>query len=101
MLTKPSDLDAIFHALADRNRRFMLCCLTSGPASVTELASKVTVTLPAAVQHLRVLEATGIVESEKVGRVRTYRQNPERLRVAEEWIASQRRGVQRSGGRSL
>ena len=64
--------------------------LCRGPASVSELARPLTMSLPAVVQHLRVLEASGLVRSEKVGRVRTCRVAPGALRTAEQWIADRR-----------
>ena len=64
--------------------------LCRGPASGSELARPLTMSLPAVVQHLRVLEASGLVRSEKVGRVRTCRVAPGALRTAEQWIADRR-----------
>jgi len=80
----------MFHALADPTRRAMVERLSRGPASVSELAKPLTMSLPAVVQHLQVLEASGLVRSEKVGRVRTCRIEPKALRTAEEWIAERR-----------
>ncbi len=64
--------------------------LISGPASVSELAAPLAMSLPAVMQHLGVLEACGLVRSEKVGRVRTCHLEPAPIRVAEEWISAQR-----------
>ena len=83
-------LDQVFQALADPTRRNMVERLVRGPASVTELARPQAMSLPAAMQHLQVLEACGLVKSEKVGRVRTCRIEPDALRAAENWIAAQR-----------
>jgi DNA-binding transcriptional ArsR family regulator len=83
-------LDLVFQALADPSRRAMVERLCRGPASVSELARPLTMSLPAVVQHLRVLEASGLVRSEKVGRVRTCRVAPGALRTAEQWIADRR-----------
>ena len=83
-------LDQVFQALADPTRRTMVERLVRGPASVTELARPLAMSLPAAMQHLQVLEACGLVRSEKAGRVRTCRIEPEALRAAEAWISSQR-----------
>ncbi|HEV8637788.1 MAG TPA: metalloregulator ArsR/SmtB family transcription factor [Chloroflexota bacterium] len=83
-------LDRVFHALSDPTRRAMVERLGRGPASVSELASPLAMSLPAVVQHLQVLEASGLVRSEKVGRVRTCRVDPAALRSAEQWIAERR-----------
>src|ERR687888_2111540 len=83
-------LDRVFHALADPARRHMLERLTRGPASVSELARPLTLTLPAVVQHLQVLESSGLVTTEKIGRVRTCRIEPATLRTAERWLAERR-----------
>lgn len=83
--------DRVFRALADGTRRAMVERLTSGPASVSQLAEPFDSALPTVVQHLRVLEEAGIVSSEKVGRVRTYQLAPDSLAAATTWMASQRR----------
>lgn len=83
-------LDRVFHALADPARRSMVERLTQGPASVSELAKPLTMSLPAVVQHLHVLETCGLVRSEKVGRVRTCRVAPDVLQEAEQWINARR-----------
>jgi len=83
-------LDRTFHALSDPTRRAMVQRLTRGPASVSELAKPLSISLPAVVQHLAVLEASGVVTSEKVGRVRTCRIEPKMLGQAERWIAERR-----------
>lgn len=90
MLNQSAPLDRVFHALADPTRRVMVERLSRGPASVTELARPLAMSLPAVVQHLQVLEASGLVRSEKVGRVRTCRIEPAALRAAEQWIARRR-----------
>jgi DNA-binding transcriptional ArsR family regulator len=95
MLNYPPSLDLVFHALADPGRRLMVERLSRGPASVSELAKPLTMSLPAVVQHLQVLEGSGLVISEKVGRVRTCRLNPLALRTAEEWIVERRAGWER------
>jgi len=69
--------------------------LCRGPATVKELAAPLTMSLPAVLQHLHVLEASGLVRSEKVGRVRTCRLEPVALRAAERWIADRRAGWSR------
>jgi DNA-binding transcriptional ArsR family regulator len=91
MINKDRPLDPVFHALADTSRRVMVERLTRGPASVSELARPLAMSLPAVIQHLHVLEASGLVRSEKIGRVRTCRLEPAALGTAEEWIAARRR----------
>jgi DNA-binding transcriptional ArsR family regulator len=83
-------LDATFHALADPARREMVERLCRGPASVSELARPQRMTLSAVLQHLAVLQASGLVRSEKLGRVRTCHLEPAALRTAERWIAARR-----------
>ncbi len=90
MLNYQASLDLMFQALADPGRREMVERLTRGPASVSELAEPLDMSLPAVVQHLQVLEASGLVKSQKVGRVRTCRIEPAALRSAEKWIGEQR-----------
>lgn len=85
------DLDRAFRALADSSRRSMVERLTLGPASVTELARPLAMSLAAVVQHVQVLEACGIVRSDKVGRTRICRLEPAAMTVAERWIADRRR----------
>jgi DNA-binding transcriptional ArsR family regulator len=84
-------IDGIFRALADPTRRHVLERLSSSPASVSELAQPFDMALPSFVEHLKVLEGSGLVRSQKTGRVRTYRIVPERLRLAEDWLTKQRR----------
>ena len=83
-------LDQGFQALVDPSRRSIVERLIKGPASVKELAQPLTMSLPAVMQHLGVLEACGLVGSEKVGRVRTCHVEPDGLRFAEDWLSSQR-----------
>ena len=83
-------VDLLFQALADPSRRAMVDRLTRGPASVSELARPLAMSLPAVVQHLHVLEASGLVHTEKLGRVRTCAIEPAALRCAEGWIAKRR-----------
>src|ERR671925_321600 len=89
------DVDRVFHALADPNRRVIVERLSRGPASVSELARPLDMSLAAVVQHLKVLEASGLVRSEKVGRVRSCRIEPSVLRTAERWIAERRTSWER------
>lgn len=83
-------LDALFQALADPTRRAMVERLIQGPLSVSRLAQPLEMSLPAVMQHLRVLEECGLVRSEKTGRVRTCHIEPAGLRAAEDWIGRQR-----------
>jgi DNA-binding transcriptional ArsR family regulator len=84
------ELDRLFHALADPARRALVERLTRGPATVSELARPLPMSLPAAMQHLGVLEAAGLVRSEKLGRVRTCAIEPQALSQAEAWINARR-----------
>lgn len=86
---RPS-LDLVFQALADPGRRLIVERLARGPASVSELAEPLDMSLPAVLQHLQVLETSGLMRSEKIGRVRTCRIEPAALRGAEGWIAGRR-----------
>jgi DNA-binding transcriptional ArsR family regulator len=90
MLNQTRNLDSAFHALADSTRRGMINRLTLGPASVSDLAEPFEMTLSAVVQHLSVLESSGLVRSEKVGRVRTCRIEPTVLKTVEVWVAERR-----------
>lgn len=86
----PVAIDGIFRALSDPTRRNVLERLSARQASVSELAAPYRMALPSFVEHLRVLEGAGLVSSRKVGRVRTYRLAPERLKLAEDWLGRQR-----------
>jgi len=90
MLNDSLQLDRAFQALADPVRRGMLARLTRGPASVSELAAPLPMSLPAVMQHLKALEQSGLVRSEKKGRVRTVQLEPKALSAAESWIAERR-----------
>jgi DNA-binding transcriptional ArsR family regulator len=90
MLKRSPRVDRVFHALADPTRRDLVERLSRGPATVSELAEPFAMTLPAVFQHIQVLEASGLVDSEKVGRVRTCRIQPAALRSAERWINHRR-----------
>ena len=90
MLNQSPDLDRLFHALADPARRAMVERLARGPAPVSELARPLPMSLPAAMQHLGVLEAAGLVRSQKAGRVRTCAIEPRALSQAERWINARR-----------
>ena len=86
MPSKKVNIDRVFHALGDPTRRAIMEKLSQGPISVSKLAAPLDITLAAVVQHLQVLEESGLVHTEKVGRVRTCRIEPAGLSVAEQWI---------------
>jgi DNA-binding transcriptional ArsR family regulator len=90
LLNHSASLDLLFQALADPTRRGIVERLARGPATVSDLAEPLEMSLPAVLQHLQVLEAGGLVRSEKVGRVRTCRIEQSALRKAEQWIAQRR-----------
>jgi DNA-binding transcriptional ArsR family regulator len=90
MRRKKPDIDRVFHALGDPSRRAIMERLSLGPISVSRLAEPLSITLAAVVQHLQVLEDSGLVVTEKVGRVRTCRIEPAGLSVAQQWIGERR-----------
>ena len=90
MLNQLPALDLTFQALADPTRRALVERLSRSPASVSELARPLPMSLPAVMQHLAVLEGSGLVVSEKIGRVRTCRIEPKALALAQEWIGARR-----------
>jgi len=90
MPTTAPTLDSVFGALSDPTRRAMIQQLSRGPAAVSDLARPLSLALPAAMQHLRVLESAGLIRSEKIGRVRTCRVEPALLLQAERWIMDRR-----------
>jgi DNA-binding transcriptional ArsR family regulator len=83
-------VDRVFHALAEPTRRAIVEQLSAGPSSVSDLAKPFDMTLAAVVQHLQVLEESGVIRTEKVGRVRTCHIEPAGLSVAARWIAERR-----------
>jgi len=83
-------IDHVFRALSDPTRRHVLERLSRSPASVSELAAPFNMALPSFVQHMGILEECGLVQSSKVGRVRTYEIIPRRLKLAEDWMVRQR-----------
>lgn len=95
MLDQGAALDQVFQALADPTRRAMIARLSRGPASVSQLAGPLPMTLAAVVQHLQVLEQSGVVRTEKVGRVRTCRLDDRGLAAAEGWISQRRAAWER------
>lgn len=90
MLEHPVQIDQLFHALADPTRCRMVERLSRGPLAVTALAEPFPMSLAAVLQHVRVLEASGLVRSEKIGRVRTCHLQLASLRTAERWISERR-----------
>ena len=90
MLHQCVSLDLMFQALADPTRRGMMERLSRGPTSVSELAQPLAMSLSAVMQHLQVLEASGLVRSEKTGRVRTCCIEAKALRTAEQWMVARR-----------
>jgi DNA-binding transcriptional ArsR family regulator len=94
-LLNQSALDRVFRALSDPTRRSIVDRLSRGPASVSDLAEPLEISLPGVLQHLQLLEASGLVESEKVGRVRTCRINRKTLQAGEHWIARRRASWER------
>jgi len=90
MLSQSADIDRVFHALGDPTRRAILERLSEGPVSVSRLAGPLNVTLAAVVQHLQVLEKSGLVHTEKAGRVRTCRMEPKGFSIAEQWIVDRK-----------
>lgn len=90
MLNQSQKLDRIFHALSDPTRRAVLDRLTRGPASVSELAAPFAATLAGVVQHVQVLEASGLIVTEKIGRTRTCRISADAVGRAESWLRDRR-----------
>jgi DNA-binding transcriptional ArsR family regulator len=90
MHRKKPNIDRVFHALGDPSRRAILEKLSEGPISVSRLADPLNITLAAVVQHLQVLEESGLAQTKKAGRVRTCRIEPAGLSVAAQWIGDRR-----------
>ena len=90
MTNQPAALDRLFHALADPSRRAVVERLMRGPASVSDLAKPLAMALPSVLQHLKVLEDSGLIRSRKTGRVRTCEIEAAALSEAEQWLARQR-----------
>jgi DNA-binding transcriptional ArsR family regulator len=94
-MLKHSPIDDSFRALAEPTRRALIERLTHGPASVSDLAKPFAMTLAAVVQHLQVLEASGFIRSEKIGRVRTCRLEQGGFAPLANWIAARRMLMER------
>ena len=90
MPNQDAALDRLFHALADPGRRTIVERLAKGPATVSAIAEPLAMSLPAVLQHLQVLEASGLVRSHKAGRVRTCELEPAAFGDAEAWVAARR-----------
>jgi DNA-binding transcriptional ArsR family regulator len=90
MDNKPPALDSVFHALADPTRRAVIQQLSRGKATVSELARPFDMALPSFLKHLGVLESSGLISSEKIGRVRTCKIKPKEMAVAQSWLDEQR-----------
>jgi|SRR5450755_2032420 DNA-binding transcriptional ArsR family regulator len=90
MPRQKANIHRVFHALGDATRRAIVEKLSEGPISVSHLAAPLEITLAAVIQHLQVLEKSGLVRTEKIGRVRTCRIEPTGLSVAEQWITDRR-----------
>ncbi len=95
MLNQGATLDRVFQALADPSRRLMVERLSQGQATVSELGRPLEMSLAAVVQHVQVLEASGLVRTQKVGRKRTCSIEPAVLRGAEQWITERRTAWER------
>lgn len=96
MLQYQDPLDLAYQALSDPTRRAMVERLARGPASVSDLAAPFAMSMSAVVQHLKVLEASGLVTSKKVGRIRTCRVEAQAITAAERWLNDRRKSVERS-----
>lgn len=95
MLNRESDVDPVLNALADPTRRMIVERLGAGPSSMTELAAPLPMSLPAVMQHVQVLERSGLVATKKIGRVRTCHLRVEPLDRVERWITMRRRTWER------
>jgi DNA-binding transcriptional ArsR family regulator len=90
MISQAVRVHRVFHALGDPTRRAIVEKLSYGPTSVSSLARPLDITLAAVVQHLQILEESGLVRTQKVGRVRTCRMEPAGLSIVERWIVNRR-----------
>jgi DNA-binding transcriptional ArsR family regulator len=90
MTNQPQHLDRLFHALSDATRRAIVMRLSQGPASVTELSKPFEMAMPTLLQHIRVLEDSGLVGTQKVGRVRTCEINQQAFSATQTWLEKQR-----------
>jgi DNA-binding transcriptional ArsR family regulator len=90
MPSRKATIDRVFHALGDPTRRAIVDKLSEGPLSVSRLAVPLDITVTAVIQHLQVLEESGLVNTEKVGRVRTCRIETAGFSALEQWIGDRR-----------
>jgi DNA-binding transcriptional ArsR family regulator len=90
MANNPASLDLAFHALADPTRRAVIARLITGPASITDLAAPFDMGLPSFLKHIKVLQDSGLIRSNKTGRVRTCQVVPQQLAATENWLSQQR-----------
>ncbi|WP_417464740.1 ArsR/SmtB family transcription factor [Kordiimonas sp.] len=90
MTNNNAALDQVFHALSDKTRRAVIRRLSDGPITVSELAAPFGMALPSFMQHLKVLERSGLIRSTKAGRIRTCELEPATLDTAEDWLIGQR-----------
>jgi DNA-binding transcriptional ArsR family regulator len=90
MSSRRANVDRVFHALGDPTRRAILEKVSEGPIAVSLLAGPLKITVAAVVQHVQVLEKSGLVHTAKLGRVRTCRMEPKGLSVIEQWIGDRR-----------
>lgn len=95
MVQRSLELDRAFHTLADPSRRSIVERLSRGPVSVTEIAEPFEMSLSAVLQHVKVLEESGLIRTEKVGRVRTCRVDPRALEGVEQWVVERRTSWER------
>lgn len=90
MLNRKDPLTAVFRALAEPSRRNIVLRLAEGPATVSDLAAPLDMSLAAVMQHIQALEESGLLKSSKVGRVRTCELDPDVLALAEQWLGERR-----------
>lgn len=95
MANQEARLDRMYHAMSDSTRRAVVERLVAGPTSVSELSQRHPIALPTFLKHLRVLEQSGIIRTQKVGRVRTCQLQPKALQEAESWFRRQRIRMER------
>jgi DNA-binding transcriptional ArsR family regulator len=93
-----SAIDASFRALAEPTRRAIVERLSRGPATVSEIARPFAMTLAAIMQHLQVLEESGLICTEKTGRVRTCRLDASAMAMLADWVAERRLEITRPLG---
>lgn len=85
-MTNHLNIDAVFHALADPTRRAVIEQLSKKPAAIKELAAPYHMALPSFLQHIKILEQGGLIETQKIGRTRQCSLRPEALQAVDQWI---------------